>query len=310
MPEPLREPLSEPLVSVIIPTRDRAVLVIHAIESVLAQTYPHLEILVVDDASADDTVAMIEQRFGERVRLVHNDVAVGVAQARNQGIALARGAYIAFLDSDDQWLPEKIARQVVIAERGAADVIYCHAANVDGTGTVLGVQRARHRGDVFRTMLRKNVVAGSVSALLVRRSCFDVVAPFRSGMYYEDWELWLRLALRFRFDYVDGVLVRIRHDPASRHWSMSIQDVIRSVSAAYDGVGPVPARLSRAVVSYHAGIHCAAKGERRAAARWLLRSVAALPLQKRAWFSLAVLVAGKRIPEAVKRLRSWFYTRR
>jgi glycosyltransferase involved in cell wall biosynthesis len=109
--------LKDPTVSTVIATRNRPQLVCNAIRSVLSQTFKDLEIVVVVDGPDPDTVEALRQFDGERVRVVVNEKNVGIAEARNTGVRAAKGRYIAFLDDDDEWLPEKIERQVAVAER-------------------------------------------------------------------------------------------------------------------------------------------------------------------------------------------------
>lgn len=308
--------MPDPLVTAIIPAKDRAALCTRAVESVLAQTYGSIECIVVDDGSSDGTQETLSRRFGDRVRIVRNDEYQGPARARNQAVAMARGTYIAFLDSDDEWLPAKIARQVEVAERGA-DVVYCRALNVTREGKPLSIQPARYRGDLWRILITGNVV-GSPSKVLVRRSCLDGLPPFRTGIYSEDWELWLRLAFRFRFDFVPEVLVRMQFEPGSRHWSMPVRQLIDSVHAIYDGLGSDPLiremllanrRRFDATVDFRIGAHLTFFGKRREAIPYLLRSLRRDPLRLRSWKSLVVAAAGPRLTSAAKCLRSRFLSR-
>ena len=114
---------NQPLVSTIIPTYNRTAVVREAIDSVLGQTYPNVEVIVVDDGSTDSTQADL-RRYGNRIRVITQDNA-GPSAARNRGIALARGELIAFLDSDDLWLPAKLERQVALLQRLGKDVPCC-----------------------------------------------------------------------------------------------------------------------------------------------------------------------------------------
>ena len=309
--------MAEPLVTAIIPTKDRAALCIRAVESVLNQTYRNIEIIVVDDASTDGTSAILSERFGDRIRIVRKDVNQGVACARNDAIALARGAYVAFLDSDDEWLPEKTARQVELAERGAG-VVYCRALNVRPDGTPLSIQPARHRGDLSRTLLLEDVV-GSPSKVLVRRSSLEGLPLFQPAIHSEDWELWIRLGFRVLFDYVPEVLVRMQFDLASRHWSTPADESARSDRAIYDGLRSDPLardavralrRRIEATIDFRKGGHQHMQGHRAAALRSLLRAIRRDPPRLRAWRLLAVVLAGERLTAAAKKLRSWALSRR
>ena len=124
---------SERLVSVVIPTHNRAVQVARAIASVQCQTYPNLEIVVVDDCSTDNTRTVVEGYGDQRIRYVRHDQRRGASAARNTGIRLATGEFIAFLDDDDEWKPEKTMRQLALFDR--YDVVLCTCT---GHGVVSG----------------------------------------------------------------------------------------------------------------------------------------------------------------------------
>lgn len=204
-----------PVVTVIIPTYNRAHLLSRALDSVLAQTFEDFEVLVVDDGSTDDTAALMAEYVArdERVRYLVQPRNAGVSAARNRGLREARGAYIAFLDSDDEWLPTKLERQVDRFEVLPEDVglVYGGVENVgaDGERTV---HTPEHRGDLFQTLLRKNVIHGT-SGVMLRRA-----AAVRAGFFdeeipaIEDWEYWLRVLPHFDVDFVAEPLTRY-HDP-------------------------------------------------------------------------------------------------
>jgi GT2 family glycosyltransferase len=157
-----------PRVSVIIPTRNRAHLVPRAIASVLEQTFADLEVLVVDDASTDDTAGAIAQLGDDRVRLIRRPQQGGVASARNDGIAAARAPYLAFLDDDDIWLPEKLARQVPVLD-GGAEVVHSLIYVADAEGRIL--EEPSERG--FR-LFRAVAEAGYPYVWLLRRSSYQI----------------------------------------------------------------------------------------------------------------------------------------
>ena len=148
-----------PVVSVIIPTYNRAHLIGRAIRSVLDQTYQDWELIVVDDASTDDIPGIVKGFTDGRVKYIRHDENKGAAAARNTGIQAARGAYIAFLDSDDEWLPEKLERQVQAFESSDAQVgvIYTGTIAVSQSGEALSDYKApRFRGYIFRDLLISN----------------------------------------------------------------------------------------------------------------------------------------------------------
>ena len=143
-----------PTVSVIIPTYNRAHLLPRALESVLAQTFEDLEVLVVDDGSTDGTEAVVTG-YDDRVRYLRQPQNAGVSAARNRGLREARGEFVAFLDSDDEWFPEKLARQVErfreLPDR--VGLLYCGVQFGRRPDREDWTFRPKHRGDVYETML-------------------------------------------------------------------------------------------------------------------------------------------------------------
>ncbi|MFO1060552.1 MAG: glycosyltransferase family A protein [Dongiaceae bacterium] len=226
-------PAEPPLVSVVIPTYNRAATLARAVESVLAQTYPSFELLIVDDASTDDTAARIAPYLGGRVALHRRPRNGGATAARNAGIALARGAYVAFLDSDDEWLPEKLARQVALFEAGPPDLGLVYAGLwqlVDGRPPV--AVPPRQRGRVYDALRWRNRI-GTASGVMVRRAVLQRVGGFDERLpACEDWDLWLRIARDHRVDAVAEPLLRY-HDGNGDRLSNRSRAVFLSNRAIY-----------------------------------------------------------------------------
>jgi len=182
-----------PRVSVIIPTHNRRDLLRAAIDSVLAQTYPDVEIIVVDDGSTDDTTTAMAQYAGRVVYL--KQINQDVAAARNTGIRAATGAYLTFLDDDDLMLPTKIERQVqLLAAHPDAGLVHCRFYHVDSDGNVIDKIGVLPEGQVLRPLLCRNFVW--MGAPLVRRQCLDQVGLFDEQIpaTCADWDMWLRIA--------------------------------------------------------------------------------------------------------------------
>jgi glycosyltransferase involved in cell wall biosynthesis len=203
-----------PLVSVVIPTLNYAAFVGRAIDSVLAQTYPHREIFVVDDGSTDDTPAVLA-RYAGRVTVLHGTGA-GVSAARNRGLAAAKGDVIAVLDADDFWLPTKLARQLpLLFEDPAVGVVGCANVVYRGDGSHLRTRffpnppddrLARLRG----IALRRAWVGSSNSGAVFHRRVIDTVGGYAEDLAAaEDWEMWLRVADKFLVRNVHEVLATI-----------------------------------------------------------------------------------------------------
>jgi len=204
-----------PLVSVIIPAYNAAAFLGETLDSALAQTYPNLEIIVVDDGSTDATPEILES-YGDRIR-VRRQTNAGQAAARNFGARESHGELLAFLDNDDLWDPEKIARQVALLSRFPdALAVYCdhRAINAQGqplsSSGALGYQRAS--GDILKAMLLSCCII-TPGLVLLRRRAFDEVGGFNQSQLmrgHDDYDLWLRLATRGSFIYSPDTLVSYR----------------------------------------------------------------------------------------------------
>jgi len=213
---------SSPLVSVIIPTFNRSALVCEALDSVLAQTYRNFEILVVDDGSTDDTKSAIEKKYRDNSRIKYFFKAQGgPGSARNHGVLHSRGELIAFLDSDDLWIPEKLERQVDQMERNPEAVMSFTDALVQAipANGRTRFQAKRFRGDTtLRAMVETNFPL-CTPAVIVRRRVLQEVGGFdESLMCAQDWDLWIRILARHRVVYLDqpAVIIRSRDDGVSR----------------------------------------------------------------------------------------------
>jgi glycosyltransferase involved in cell wall biosynthesis len=182
-------------VSVVIPTHNRRSWLRLTLQSVLQQQDPDLEAIVVDDGSTDDTLEMLAVVSDPRVRVIRHDSPQGVAASRNHGAAEARGAWVAFVDDDDLWSPEKLARQVDAAIATNRAWVYTGSVNIDDQARIVGGMPPRPPDDVARLIARQNVIPGGGSNVIVRRDEFDRVGPFDVRLKNtEDWELWIRLA--------------------------------------------------------------------------------------------------------------------
>jgi len=205
------------LVSVVIPTRNRRDLAARALTSVLGQTDVDLEALVVDDGSTDGTARLAEDLGDERVRHLRNETATGVALARNHGIAEAGGDWIAFLDDDDLWAPEKLRSQLVACRAADADFAY--------TGLVVTDTNLDWRKPVAppapttlaRSLLGVNVI-GPPSCVMASRSLLERVGGFDPDYsILADWDLWLRLAAAGRPAACEAPLTAYVTHPENMH---------------------------------------------------------------------------------------------
>ena len=200
-------------VSVIIPTYNRADFLVETLESVFSQTVPPYEVLVVDDGSTDETEAVMGS-WSDRLRYVRQENQ-GVAVARNFGLRLARGEWVAYLDSDDLWTPEKIERDQETHERHpTAQVLY------GGSRRMLSGQvgRALLPPDVSDRFLEALAMRNTLcaSGVTVRRDALIATSGFREDTELgpsADWELWVRLAARYEFAFTHAATLLVREQP-------------------------------------------------------------------------------------------------
>jgi len=196
----------QPKVSVIIPTYNRGWVLREAIESVLSQEFSDYELIVVDDGSTDDTPEILEV-YGREVIVLHQSNR-GVSAARNRGIAASRGQLVAFLDSDDLWLPRKLTRQVDFFKANPATLI-CQTQETwvrNGLRVNPGNRHHKFSGMIFEPSLALCLV--SPSAVMIRKTLFDRVGTFDESLpACEDYDLWLRVSCRYPVFLLDEPLI-------------------------------------------------------------------------------------------------------
>ena len=198
-----------PIVSVIIPVYNRSSSIARSVESVLAQTFQDFEIIVIDDGSTDQTCEVVRKLGDGRVRLVCHDTNLGAASARNTGMLAATGKYIAWLDSDDEWLPEKLETQLGALEHAAPDQKACYTAyeRVEQNGSqVYTPQYADYR----KLFLGCDQAPGST--LLFDRMLLNEIGFIdRSLRRYEDWDWLLRYCSKYRLLAIEIPLGRVHY---------------------------------------------------------------------------------------------------
>ncbi len=201
---------AKPLVTVIIPTFNRASIVGRAIRSVLGQTYPNWELFVVDDASTDGTEREVRSYSDKRITYIRHRQNWRVSAARNTGIRCAQGEYVSFLDDDDEWLPEKLAKEVEVLRSSDPEVglVYTGKTVYDEHGRVLQVRMPTLSGWVYDAMLDRHFI-GSPSRVTVKKQVLDRVAGFdETFVNCQDYDLWLRVAKVSKIAVVPWFLVK------------------------------------------------------------------------------------------------------
>jgi glycosyltransferase involved in cell wall biosynthesis len=205
--------LSIPLVSIGVASFNNASYIVETLESIRAQTYPNWEIIIVDDASKDNSVDIIrswlQQYPGISAKLVEHTLNQGVCCTFNDFLANCQGSYLNIIGSDDIMLPEKLATQVELLENSSHDVgvVYSDAHIIDSIGKrqfSKFIQMHRQfmkvpQGDIFSILLVDNFMP--IMTALFRRECFENCGYFDEDLMYEDWDILLRIARRYKFIY-------------------------------------------------------------------------------------------------------------
>jgi glycosyltransferase involved in cell wall biosynthesis len=230
-------------ISIVIPSYNYAHFLREAIDSALGQTYPPLEVIVVDDGSTDATPEVLAS-YGERIRVIRQQNQ-GVARARNAGIAVARGEYVAFLDADDVWHPRNLELQIARFEADPSlGLVHCGIEMFDGGGRTIEVFREGKEGDVAADLLRlePDTIAMTGSNLMVPKRIAEELGGFDPALPpSEDWDFCYRVAQRYRIGFVAEVLVRYRIHASAAHMNIGRMENSMSLAFAKAFASPDPA---------------------------------------------------------------------
>lgn len=284
-----------PQVTVIIPTYNRAAMLVEAVESVLAQSYRDYEVIVADDGSIDDTAQRIGN-LGREVRYLPLEHSGRPSVVRNRALALARGELIAFLDDDDRWQPDKLERQVALFQGDhAPDFVFsdvCFFSDDSVSKPVLATWQ-KTDGYIFDNLLRDCYIYPST--VVVRRKLLKAVGEFdETFAIVEDYDLWLRLAHSALAGFVDAPLVWVRRHPHGisqlRNEDIA-RNVVRSLEQLPDQFTLSPAQqlsLRRILARRytHLGMTLQADGDTKAGRQQYLHALRLNPMLLRAWLQL------------------------
>lgn len=238
----------KPIVSAIIPNYNYAKYLRIALDSVLAQTYSPIEIVVVDDGSTDGSRSILAS-YGDRIKTIYQKNS-GVAAARNRGIAECSGDYLAFLDPDDIWLPEKIEKQIAkFSENPALGLVHVGTENIDADGTLLSVTNCGEEGSVFEDiLLGKPVIFGGGSGFMVPRNVIGNVGDFDERMSTSaDWDMFCRIAKEYPFGAVCETLLQYRIHGSNMHKNVDAMehDVMLGYEKLFANASPTLESLRR-----------------------------------------------------------------
>lgn len=210
-----------PLVTAIVLCYNHARFVVECLEGVKAQNYPNLELIVNDDASRDDSVAVIQAwlaKSGIPHRFLRQEANQGICRSANLTLSLARGKYISGIAADDVWLPGKLLAQVELMERlpEKFGVVYSDALQMDEGGRLLPERfidshrrfKTMPAGNIHNILWEGNFIPAMTT--LIRRDCFEKVGMYDETLFYEDWDIFLRISRCFDFAYSDEVSAKYR----------------------------------------------------------------------------------------------------
>lgn len=199
-----------PTVSVILPTFNREKFIVRSLRSVVNQSFHDMEIIVVDDCSSDDTKDVVAGFEDPRIKYIKHTVNKGGGAARNTGIGAAQGEFIAFQDSDDEWVLDKLEKQMQVMLTVKSDVAVVYSAYLWVTGSEVSYVPLNapppEESEILAHILKRNFV--DTSTAVVRKKYFDKFGLFDEDLpRYQDWDLFIRLAKHLKFSFVDEPLV-------------------------------------------------------------------------------------------------------
>lgn len=304
-----------PLVSVVIPTYDRPEYLKRAVRSVIEQTYPSIELLVIDDGSptpAAETVNTIDTDGISQVNCIRHDGNRGANAARNTGIRRATGRFIAFLDDDDQWLPGKVSRQVRRFQEGPSElgVVTVGSRIVDENGNQIGSVCPSIEGDVLEALFRGEVV-GTFSLLMVRSRIISKAGlPDERLPSWQDREWNLRLAQHCKFSSIDEILVerqvggdsRISDDFEEKR-DISYPRLLNSHRPIASQLGYLTERRFLGSLTRTLAFSGLSNGYYRESIKYLLKSLAYYPLDPKTYIYLCLAIGGPITFEPARRVK-------
>lgn len=299
------KPHGSPVVSVVITTFNRAHVIGRCLRSILGQTYRDFEAIVVDDASKDDTAEVISAIADERIVFIQHPVNLGQPAAQNTGIKAARGRYIAFQDSDDEWLPEKLERQVKVFETSPPNVgvVYTGrwAESEDGRLHIPSAKVEKREGDIRASLLRGGFITSQT--VMVRTESVRKVQGFDESLrHQEDWELWMRLSREVRFRFIPDPLVIVHWSGDGKSFNQKAEaEALEAILLKHAGEFASAGRKVQAIQYFHVGSLLCRSGDARHGREYVLRAARTFPFNPK--YVIAVVAGVLRFP--VFRFMDW-----
>jgi glycosyltransferase involved in cell wall biosynthesis len=262
--------------------------------SVLSQTFQDFELIVVDDASADDNLEVVASFHDNTIKFIRHETRQGGAAARNTGIINSKCDYIAFLDDDDEWFPDKLARQMILMLASPPEVgcIYTGYVVIDkASGKQIGQMIPGKKGDLSKDLLIGNCLGGT-SSVLLRRDCLEKAGLFDESLAsFQDYDLWIRLSREYRFDYIKEPLLRY-YVHQKKIWG-NPEALDQGMGIMLDKYGSSP--TFRKYLSYqylNLGVSYCYNGNSGAARKAYYEAIRLYPLEIRHYFNMCLSLLG------------------
>lgn len=295
----------QPTVSVIIPAFNRNRTLPRTLASVINQTFPDLEIIIIDDASTQPVKDLVASFDDSRIRVLVHETNRGANAARNTGIRSARGKYVAFLDSDDEWDKRKLEIQVTALEE-ARESVGAHYTGItafseDGTKNFQTSPVAA--GDLLGSLLRRNEI-GTLSSFMARRSVLEEVGNFDEDLpSVQDWDLYIRIARSYEFAAATGSLVNyyLGKDSITRDFNAKAVGLRMLLEKHGNEMSAVPRAFAGQILK--SGHYYCCAGSLLEGRRMFLRAIRIHPFAVNAYLFLSLSLLGGRAYEGALRFR-------
>jgi glycosyltransferase involved in cell wall biosynthesis len=278
----------KPKVSVIIPTYNRAHYIQKALDSVMAQTYQDFEVIVIDDGSTDNTREVVKQ-YGEKVRYFYQEN-TGIPGARNAGIRNSAGDYIAFLDSDDYWVKEKLERQMALfSEHPEYGMVASCCASIEQDGSFREKNRPGKSGWILEDIFQKNFIR--TSSAIVKRECLEKIGLFDEELQQcQEYDLWMHIAVYYPIGFINESLSVYVDNPHGISTESLTGRLFRLKALEKEYLRKrIPEKMYKkriAAMCLHIGRHYVKKGENQKGETYLKRALALNPLNAKNLFYL------------------------
>ncbi|ERJ05404.1 glycoprotein 3-alpha-L-fucosyltransferase [Halorhabdus tiamatea SARL4B] len=300
-----------PTVSIVIPTYNRASVLPRAVRSVLDQTFDDCEVIIVDDGSTDETPEIVDSFSEDRIRYLRFSENQGANAARNAGVEVAKGDYIAFLDADDEWRPAKLERQVEVFEQAPKSVglVYTGIVHNDSNGNITGRSIPEHSGDVLARLMRGNFI-GTFSSVMVRSQVMNDISLNEELPSWQDWYFYLDVAEEWSVESVSKPLVVKYFDIDNRisknykeKREISYPILYEKLVELNSEVGVIKGRQTLASLDFRIGYNALTNGYYSQARISLVRSLIKYPIQTRGWLYFVAALGGRFTYEPLRNLK-------